>query len=171
MIHSKNNGFTLIEVLLAMALVGVVLTPIYSLQNSIFNQVLKMANAVDRMFVAYDFFLDVQNEADEKDQKKITRKIDDPSTELIYEIQDVSKDSVLQKDFNNLYIEKITWDWQDGNKKRSNQFINVLFEPPAPKKQEKEDEAEDKASSSKQGDQNNEKQKQEGKQPIPGGKK
>ncbi|MEX0848691.1 MAG: prepilin-type N-terminal cleavage/methylation domain-containing protein [Candidatus Dependentiae bacterium] len=163
MIHSKSNGFTLIEVLLAMTLVGVVLTPIYSLQNTVFTRVLKMVNAVERMFVAYDFFLDEenvlrQNRKKKKEQKKITKKIDDPSTELIYEVQDVPKDSALQKNFNNLYIEKTTWDWQEGNKKRSDQFINILFEPPMPKKQEKKDEAKDKPPSDKQGDQDDKEQ-------------
>ncbi len=137
MIHSKNNGFTLIEVLMATAMVGIVLTPIYSIQSSVMDRVFNMTQAVQRMFVAFDFFLEAQKDEDD-DKKKITKKSDDPVMDLTYEIVDMPKDSELHKSFNNLYIEKTTWQWQGGRGKKSNVFINILFEPPEPEKKKEE---------------------------------
>ena len=56
-LKNKHAGFTLIEVLLAMAIVGIVLVPIYALQGQMMARIVKMASEVHRMFVAYDFFL------------------------------------------------------------------------------------------------------------------
>ncbi len=138
MIHSKNNGFTLIEVLMATAMVGIVLTPIYSIQSSVMDRVFNMTQAVQRMFVAFDFFLEAQKDESD-DKKKVTKKSDDPVMDLAYEIVDIPKDSELHKSFNNLYIEKTTWQWQDRRRKRSNVFINILFEPPEPEKKKDEE--------------------------------
>lgn len=149
MIHSKNNGFTLIEVLLATAIVAIVLTPIFSLQSSTLERIKKMAESVQRMFVAYDFFLDTQKDDSDQDKKQVTKKHEDPLMDLTYEIIDVPKGSKLSKEFNNLYIEKATWQWKETSGKKIETFLNVLFEPPEPKS------VSAKASSDKQDDRGN----------------
>ena len=139
MIHSKNNklGFTLIEVLFSTAIVGVVLIPIYGLQGQVMERIVGAANSVQRMFAAFDFFLDAQDKLGE-DEKKIERKSEDPPMQMTFTVEDVSGKSTLGKMFNNLHIEKASWEWNVAGKKRSNEFITIVFEPPEPEPEKEE---------------------------------
>ncbi len=139
--RTGKPGFTLIEVMLATALVGVALGPIYMLQNTVFDRVMRMAESVQRMFVAYDFFLDTQKQkAAGAQQKRFTKKIPDPKTELIYEIKELPRGSVLKTEFDHLYIEKVTWNWSILGTSYDDVLVNIVFEPPKEKKEKEEKE-------------------------------
>lgn len=135
MIHLKNKkAFTLIEVLIALAIVGIMFGPIYFAQGSIFRTIVKMSNAVSRMFVAYNFFVTV-----EPDQKDITKEIDDPKTKITYEAKELPKESTLAQHFNHLTYEKCTWSWTVLGAADRNSFVSLHFKPPK-KKEAKEPE-------------------------------
>lgn len=125
---AKENeaGFTLIEVLLAVAIVGIVLGPIYILQSTVFERVVRVAGSVDRMLVAYDFFVDVKNGDDDIVKKNIT----DPQTDLVYEKKEPQKSSVLAKEFNHIYIEKLSWHWKYQDTSYSDVLVDIAFIPP-----------------------------------------
>lgn len=132
---NNKSGFTLIEVLLATALVGIALGPIYFLQNTMFNRVMRKAEEIERMFIAYDFFLSQpKKEPSAKiEPKKVSKTVDHPKTQLTYEIKDVPKDSVLYKDFEHLYIEKVSWTWSVLGTSYNDVFVHIVFEPPSKK--------------------------------------
>lgn len=132
MIHLKNKaGFTLIEVLLAVAIMGIVLGPIYILQGAVFDRVIRAAESVDRMLVAYDFFVDVK----EGDEDVVKKTIDDPATDLVYEKKESSKESVLAKEFNHIYIEKLSWHWKYKDTSYSDLLVDIAFIPPEEKEE------------------------------------
>lgn len=133
---ANSSGFTLIEVLLSIALVAIVLGPIYILQHTIFNNTVRATDAVDRMFIAYSFLLDAQKQkAAGAQQKKITKTIADPKTELKYEIKELGGDSSLSKRFNHLYVEQVSYNWSTLGLPYSDAYALIVFEPP----QEKEE--------------------------------
>lgn len=137
----NKSGFTLIEVMLATALVGVTLGPIYILQGTVFDHVMRMAEEVQRMFIAYDYFLDIQKQkATGAQQKRFTKTIQDPKTELIYEIKELPRNSALKEGFEHLYIEKVTSKWSILGTSYDDTLVNVVFEPPKEKKEQEEKE-------------------------------
>ncbi len=158
-------GFTLIEVMLASALVGIVLGPIYFLQGTTFNRVMRISQAVERMFLAYDYFLDIQKQkATGAQQKRFTKTVQDPKTDLIYEIKELPGNSVLKTDFDHLYSEKVTWKWSLLGTSYDDVLVNIVFEPP---KKKKEPEEKEQPVKDKEKDKN--KQTNTGKQPKPVG--
>jgi len=138
---NNKSGFTLIEVLLATALVGIALGPIYFLQNTMFNRVMRKAEEIERMFIAYDFFLGQpkKDPSAKIEPKKVSKTVDHPKTQLTYEIKDVPKDSALYKDFEHLYIEKVSWAWSVLGTSYNDVFVRIIFDQPS-KKEEKEPE-------------------------------
>lgn len=135
MIRLKNrSGFTLIEVLLAVAIMGIVLGPIYILQGAVFDRVIRAAGSVDRMLAAYDFFVDVKK----GDEDHIKKTISDPHADLIYEKKEPSKGSVLAKEFNHIYIEKLSWHWKYKDTSYSDVLVDIAFVPPEEKEEPEE---------------------------------
>lgn len=149
MIHSKNkkSGFTLIEVLFSTAIVGIVLIPVYGLQGQIMARIVKAANSAQRMFVAFDFFLDAQSKLDEN-EKKIEKKSDDPPMQMAFALKDIPGKSSLGKEFNNLRLEKASWEWQVDGKKRTGELVSIMFEPPKPEPEKEEKESKGKEAAS-----------------------
>jgi prepilin-type N-terminal cleavage/methylation domain-containing protein len=139
MIHLKNNkfGFTLIEVLFSTAIVGVVLIPIYALQGQAMGRIVKAANSVQRMLTGFNFFLEAHDAFDEK-EKKIEKKSDDPYMQMSFKVEDLSGKSTLGKAFNNLKIEKASWEWQLEGKKQIDELVSIVFNPPEPEPEKEE---------------------------------
>jgi prepilin-type N-terminal cleavage/methylation domain-containing protein len=132
----NRSGFTLIEVLLAVAIIGIVLGPIYILQGTVFDRVMRVAGSVDRMLFAYDFFVDVKN----GDDDHVKETIKDPFTDLVYEKKEPQKSSVLAKEFNHIYIKKLSWHWKYQDTSYSDVLVDFAFIPPEEKKEPEETE-------------------------------
>jgi prepilin-type N-terminal cleavage/methylation domain-containing protein len=137
MIHLKvKHAFTLIEVLITMAIIGITFGPIYFAQGTIFKRIVNSVAAVERMFVAYDFFVDKQRD-DEIGDKRVIEKKDDPKTEMAYQMSPVAKESMLSKTCNHLFVQKASWKWQDLKMLHQDVFVSIIFNPP-PKEEQKE---------------------------------
>lgn len=137
MIHSKpKHAFTLIEVLITLAIIGIAFGPIYFAQGSIFKRIVNSVAAIERMFIAYDFFVDKQRDEDVGD-KRVTEHVDNPKTDMAYQMTPVAKESVLGKTCNHLFVQKASWKWKDTNVEHQDIFVSIIFNPP-PKKDEKE---------------------------------
>jgi prepilin-type N-terminal cleavage/methylation domain-containing protein len=123
--HSVH-GFTLIETLLAMALVALCLGPVVDLQSITARHVLESAQRLDRLFTAYDFFLLHTGGEDEL----VTKTNNDPEVTLRYEREPVYADSRLAKEFNHLFIEIVSWQWQGDRGTIHDRFACIQFMPP-----------------------------------------
>ena len=129
MIHFKNNGFTLIEALISLTVMGVVLTPIFMAQSSIFQMVIRRTQAIDRIIYAQSFIIEVRRAIPKDAQQFVQeKKINKPATQLKYEIKQVSTESAF-KDVPNLYKEQVTIDWQQGRNKQSDMLVQYIFMP------------------------------------------
>ena len=95
--HSKNEqGFSLIEAMLAVAIVGLVLTPMFVLENTIFNGVGRMAETFHRALFAQNFLYRAQrDEPAGSTNYTVERKEEKPVTMVRYTLSPVAKGSSL----------------------------------------------------------------------------
>jgi prepilin-type N-terminal cleavage/methylation domain-containing protein len=127
----NKAGFTLIEVLLALAIIGLILSPIFMLQSN----VLQSSSARSRLFSyileAKKFLL--ENEfglSKEADESRNEKKITNPPGTLIYELKKVSQESPLKK-FKNLSAQTVTMQWIDRQGKRQqDKLVTFLYRRP-----------------------------------------
>lgn len=122
------RGFTLIETLLAMGLLALSLGPVVDLQSNAAQRVLETVQRLDRLFTAYDFFL-LYSGGDEEQVNKINT---DPDVKLRYERAAVNAESPLAQDFNHLYIETVSWQWEGERGTIKDRFACIQFMLPEP---------------------------------------
>ena len=127
MIHSKNNdGFTLIEVLLAMSLMAMVLTPIFISQNTIMFSVGIFRDRFERITQAKNYLARAHKNALE-DKKTGPSTIEDPQTTLTYTQSKAS--GATAKQFKDIYRETVKIEWTEGTNKRQDMLVCFVFKP------------------------------------------
>ncbi len=134
--NNVKNGFTLIEVLIAVAMVGLLLSPLFIAQESIFINVVKRARNFERIIKAKNFYWSAKQKADKQEKPEFTldKKLDDPVMTLKYEVTPQSQKSAL-KNFKDVYKERVKMTWQDGRRKREDALVSFVFKPQPQKKQ------------------------------------
>jgi prepilin-type N-terminal cleavage/methylation domain-containing protein len=130
MIHFKNkNGFTLIEVLFATVIMGLVLSALFATQATIFENMLKTQSHLTRIYAAENFMYDARMASQEKSPFTFEKKIEDPPTSFKYESTSSKKKSSL-KNFNDLEFEQVTIEWQDlGKTKKKDTVVSFIYKP------------------------------------------
>lgn len=108
--HFKNkSGFTLIEAMLAVAIMGIILTPLFLLEGTVFQGVSRFAQIFRRYMFAKEYLYEMRREQKE-DATSLTleRNTKDiqPATILRYTLGPVASQSSL-KDFKRLYKETV----------------------------------------------------------------
>jgi prepilin-type N-terminal cleavage/methylation domain-containing protein len=129
MIVFKNkDGFTLTEVLLAVAIIGLTLTPIYLSQSTAMRQSALYSRLLGRVFAAKKVLLESELSLPEPLQPiKVTKKIDDPSTTFAYELRKMPEQSSLKK-FKNIWVESVSWP-DERNPKRQQRLVTFIYKP------------------------------------------
>jgi len=129
MIVSKSNkGFTLIEVLIALAIVGMALTPLLLNQSSLILRVAENARKIKRIFAAENFMVTSFIEFEKDPQKKKNvKKIEEPEIQLSYRIAKPSEK--IKKEFKDIYTTNVTTEWKEQEKAQKEKLVNFLFLP------------------------------------------
>lgn len=136
MIHFKNKfGFTLVESLMAMAIMALLLTPLFISQATIVQNLVGSDLLLRRIFIAENFLFDARIAADGEQQFTMEKKIEDPTTVLKYQANLSSKKSTF-KDFEDLVHEQTTIEWEEDGKKRQEMLVTFIYKP-QPKKANK----------------------------------
>lgn len=140
-IKNKPNGFTFTEILIALALVGMLMTPILILQTNVFQTVGYWSYSLQRLFFAEQFLIE-QKIAEQKKMLKgpqaqqdnkngditKTKTIEFPATKLMYQVLQAPSDSALKK-FKDIKLERVIINWQENNKKQEDSIVLCLFKP------------------------------------------
>lgn len=128
--HFRNKpGFTLIEVLLALAIIGMVLTPIFLIQQMVLRRSSAGANLFSRIIQAKDFLIDQQFENMQETQASTAeRKITNPPTTLTFSSKKIPENSALKK-FKHIMVDSVTMQWTEQNKKRQETLVTFSFKP------------------------------------------
>jgi prepilin-type N-terminal cleavage/methylation domain-containing protein len=97
MMYFRNNqGFSLIEAMLAVTIIALVLTPMFMLENSIFHGVGRMAETFHRALFAQNFLYYAQrDEPANSTNYTLERKEEKPLTMVRYTLSSLAKGSSL----------------------------------------------------------------------------
>lgn len=97
MIRFRNKrGFTLVDVMIAIAIVGIVLTPMFVLQTNVMGGVIRYSERFQRLLFAKNFIINAQEKQPlSATDYTLEKKEDRPHTMLGYSFKPVAKESSL----------------------------------------------------------------------------
>ena len=130
MIHSKNStaGFTLIEVLFSIAIIGLVLTPLFITQSNFLQWVARQSDQLHRAYAGEQFMLNSYIQFEQDNSKRTaTKKIDNPPTTFNYRIVDASP--AVKKLLRNIYTQEVAIEWEQDRTKFKDKLVTFLFLP------------------------------------------
>lgn len=122
----SNSGQMLIEVMLAVAIMGIVLTPLFSLQTVVVRSVVQRMDHLRRLLEA-EQFLATTHRAQPEDAKQATIE----QKGFRYELKPVG-DSPAFKGLSDMYREQVTYTWRQENRPQKERAIYFLFKPEKP---------------------------------------
>lgn len=128
MMRFKNNAFTLIEAMISIAVIGIVLTPLFVTQGTVMSNVAQYANRLQRTFGAELFMLKSRDDAGNERQFTIEKKTQAPTARMKYQMASIKKESAL-KNFDDMLAEQVTVEWDEGVNKRSDTLVNFIYKP------------------------------------------
>lgn len=122
------------EVLVAIAILGFMLVPLFNLLGSVLNGSTRYARQLERLKQAQLFLYDcvIAREKDSASKRILEKKATNPTTILKYELAELPSTSpVLKKKdvFRDIYKEKIEMRWEDGRQSRTDALILFIFKP------------------------------------------
>jgi len=138
MIHSKNHnryGFTLIETLLAIAIAGTVLTPIFILYGSIMQRVNKGFHTC----TAFLFGKQVLHHARQKQEPQantftLEEKNESFGITAHYSLQQNSNKQSQLANIEGLHTEVVTLTWTEHNQEKKDFLVTFVYKNPEHKK-------------------------------------
>ena len=134
-INQNKSGFTIIEVVIAVTIVGMLMTSIFAMLTASMRYTYISNSIVDRIFYVRNGFFDpkYQNEIKKDPAKKLTKKIEEPETELTF-FATKPKNQILENRFKNSYQLNSEAKWKD---LRETSEMIFGFKYIAPKKEQK----------------------------------
>ena len=129
MTNFKNHdGFTLIEAMLAITIAALVLTPVFILQGTVLQSIMRLSHRIERLFLAQQFLYESRNIKPEAREFSLDKKIEEPQAILKYTMTSVPKKSQLAN-VPGLRIERVTVKWQDQGIERQDRLISFVYKP------------------------------------------
>jgi hypothetical protein len=134
MTNFKNrNGFLLLEALFATVIVGMIMGPLFMIQNNILTHLSAGFQQVERLFVAKRFLIQTitTHKNAQEFEKQLEKKETDPETNMIFTLEPVPKESALHK-VKNLFLAKVQFSWIWASLGKSDTVCTIKYIPPAP---------------------------------------
>ena len=119
----KNRGFTLIEVLLAMAIFMFAMMPLIDLGSMLLTQASRRARNMQRMLMAESFMFENRILQRYGQSPKKSKKVPELDTTLTYQTKPVSAEL---KSFKNVAVEQVIIEWQERGKKRVERLVSFV---------------------------------------------
>lgn len=137
MIRFKNHkcGFTLIEVLISLAITGVMLTPIFMLHEMIMNRVNRSSKAFEYILLGKNMLFSArQKQAPEAQDFSLTKEDIAFDATVTYALEKgVDQKSSLAL-LPGLHREVVTVSWTDQGTKKQDRLITFIYKTPEQKK-------------------------------------
>jgi prepilin-type N-terminal cleavage/methylation domain-containing protein len=127
------DGFSFIEVMLALLIVGSVLSSIFLLQQTVLDSVTNYAARWERIILLKKRLMQATIDRAKEglygaSTKKTKEEIQKLQTTISYDLKKAPKDSALEK-FPSIMIETASAQWQEWYGKRKETMISFLYKP------------------------------------------
>lgn len=130
MIHFKNNdGLSLIEVMIAMALIAIIFTPIFILQGNVLQRVSRMSLRFKRIMQAENLLYKARQQQPINAKDFTLQETDSLGTNYVYTEQPVAKDSRLSTLARQLYGERVVITWEEQGKPQRDAIVTYKYKP------------------------------------------
>lgn len=127
MIRFKNhNGFTLIEVLISVALIGIIMISIFALESTMFRAIVRWSHRVERMLHVVPFIARTRLDTQQSEKKEAEKEIRKPKTAVRYSRADLPKESSLGA-LQGLEKEEVALSWTEFQTKRSDAYVAFVY--------------------------------------------
>lgn len=125
---NRNPGFSMIEAMIAITMVSLIVTPMLTLENSIFSGVERMAELFQRTLFAHNFLYDAQrDEPVGSTSYTVERKEDKPLTMVRYALSPIAQGSSLAS-IKYLFKQQVEARGLDKNSPQATQVF-FIFQP------------------------------------------
>ncbi len=131
MMSSKplRNGFAFIEVVMALVVIGVMLTGLLALQSNSFRRVVINTLRIDRFYPIKLVMISTLKQPLKKGKTRLESRNEDFDLALVYEQKELSGASDLAR-FKGLYQRKASGSWSQQGNERLQEIISYGFTPP-----------------------------------------
>ena len=129
-IHFKNErGFTILEVMFALVIVGLVLAPALAMQFNLVRKIITTAGRSERFGLAKNFVVIVhEQQVADPTIKQSNRTELVPPTTLNYQLKSIENNPALAQ-LPGLHIEVVEISWTSLVGKQHDQLVTFLFRP------------------------------------------
>lgn len=122
----NNNGFTLVEVMIAVAIIGIVLTALASLEIALMRGTVKTSTRFDRLWHMLFFLNESRLKKVEKD--RLSKTVKDPEMTMTFERISMPKESSLA-DMTDLFIERVQSSYKIKQGTIKNTIMTFKYKP------------------------------------------
>lgn len=127
-IHHRSSGFGLVEVVISLAIVGILLLPILQLQFNVFNRFAVNKTTLEHVMPLKKIFMDMLINPLPQEQTEMEIKSSDPVMNIQYTKRKPKPGSALNR-FQGLFIKTVTGQWDQWNGNKETALILFDFEP------------------------------------------
>ncbi len=129
---NPNDGFSIIEVIIAIAIIGTTLLALYASQSASARSVLRGHQTIQRLYLIKNQIYAQQTKFSEEVERTVEEKIAKPQTDLMYRVQKIHSESHLAQ-LQNLYSVQASGTWRMMGISFKKIFVGLLFNPPKKK--------------------------------------
>ncbi len=132
---NHNGGFTLVEVILSLAITGLVLTPIFIIHGGVFERVGRTSQAFDVIMYCKELFYEARIKQDPDAQEFTLEKgmVDFDGARTYRLEKSINQKSSLASVMG-LHKESVTMTWTDRGEKKREELVTFVYKSPEQKK-------------------------------------
>jgi prepilin-type N-terminal cleavage/methylation domain-containing protein len=131
----NRSGFTLVEVMLAMMIAGMVLTPIFLMYSTIMQRVNKSSRGYEMLLLCTNFLHEARQKQESAAQDfSLEKKEIDFDATLTYSLGKGVPQTSSLKSLQGLHQEVVTISWQENGQKKQDQLVAFVYKTPEQKK-------------------------------------
>jgi prepilin-type N-terminal cleavage/methylation domain-containing protein len=130
-----RSGMTLIEVMFALAIIAIVLTPIFVTQGSSLRQIVEKTNTLKRLFKAQELLCQADMAIAEGKTVPESQNSNNPRMQTTYKETDPVQGSGLAA-YPNVKLRTLRWRWGFGGSNSLDTLVSVVYREPQQEKKE-----------------------------------
>lgn len=130
---NHKSGFSLIEVLVALAIAGIMLVAYLGMQSRLLHTVVQSVHEIQATNVVSNYLAQAQKDRFESSDKSQTQDVTIPiPAKMTYKVVQIADTSSLKR-IHNIRIERGEIVWKEGNKERKRQLVQCRYIEPEKK--------------------------------------